>query len=368
MTRVKAVVMYPRPHPDPICALFLLREFGADKFPGVREAKLEFWNALPEGRSTAELEAEGYVLIDVGGGKFDHHQASDSYETAATLVAKDLGVADLPALKKLLTYVRRDDLEGRGIVSKDVVDRAFGLSAITMNLNRAYPGHPEYVVEMVLRILAAHYLEEYTRKVLLPREWERLLREGKVWQFRVAAAQGPIRVVVLESDTVALVGFVRAVQAIRADVVVQRRSSGHTNIVTRQREPRLDLRPVVAALRQAEARLLGVSLEGFSPEQLFAAGRLEAVPMWYYDTAANTIQNGGAAPEGVLPTRLSLARVQAVLEQSLRAAPLGEGTQGRLTTPRRAGMVAVYAQPQGDSGRGYTRGSRAGAGFGKGAG
>lgn len=316
---IHTVAMYPRPHPDNIVALWLLREFGREQFPGIDTCKLEFWNQVPPGKTADEYEAEGVMLIDIGGGKFDHHREEhhdDKQTCATTLVARFLGLADRPELKKLLEYVRRDDLEGRGIVSKDPIDRAFGLSAIVMNLNRDYPDHPEFVIELVTRIVLAHYHEEYRRKVLMPQEWAELQQTGRAQTFTVPAGNEQLKVVMIESDSKALVGFLRAVGDVQADVVVQRLSTGHTNVVTRQTSRRLYLLPAVAAMRRAEAAKLGLTLD-VTEEQWQKPRRLEGIDAWYFDTAANTIQNGGAAAENVPPTLLSLAEIRAVLERTL---------------------------------------------------
>lgn len=318
---VHTVVMYPRPHPDPICALFLLREFGETQFPGIAQAKVEYWNKLPDHKTSDQLESEGYVLLDLGNGKFDHHEASHGpkNECASTLVAKFLGVDQKPELKKLLQYVKRDDLEGRGIISKDPIDRAFGLSALIMNLNRDYPEYPDYVLETVYRIFLAHYHEEYRRKVLMPQEWESLQHSGKARQFSVQRPERVYKIIMVESDSTTLVGFLRALKKIQADIVVQRRSSGHTNIITNQNNQGgvIDLRKTAKAIRQLEAQKQSISLAHYNEADLEKPERLPEVPQWYFDIAAKTLQNGGAASQGIAPTLLSLEDIQNVLMKSL---------------------------------------------------
>src|SRR3989344_3257007 len=313
--RVTTIVMYPRPQPDTICAYFLLKQFGEEQHPGISEAKLEFWNQVRPEKTPAEWEQAGYLLIDLGGGKFDHHRDDHATksETAATLVAKHLGVSTDPALRKLLTYVKRDDLEGRGIVSKDILDRAFGLSAIIMNLNRDYPAHPDFVVDTVYRIFLAHFHEEYRRKVLIPKEWQELQQQGRAIRLNVATPARPLHVVLVESDSKTLVGFLRAVKSVQADLVVQRQSTGHTNIVTNQNKGiRLDLRPVAEVVRRLEAKRKSLDISGFNHDQLQKPGRLEGLEEWFYDNAANTLQNGGAAAEGITPTRITLPEMQRI--------------------------------------------------------
>jgi len=312
------VVMYPRPHPDPICALFLLREFGEEQFPGIKEARIEYWNKLPDGKTADELEAQGYILVDLGGGKFDHHHGSHGPKTdcASTLVAKHLGVDQKPELRKLLQYVKRDDLEGKGIVSKDLIDRAFGLSALIMNLNRDYPEHPDFVVETVSRIFLAHYHEEYRRKVIMPQEWAYLQACGRAKRVDFTKGDQRYHVVFVESDSKTIVGFLRALKTVQANMVVQRTASGHTNIITNQNKQFIDLRGLIAGLRKAEAGRRQVDISTMDAERLSMPGRMPGVPQWYFDTAAKTLQNGGAAAAGIEPTALSLLDIEHIMSES----------------------------------------------------
>lgn len=316
---IHTIVIYPRPHADTICAIWLLRTFGEQHFPGVGAATIDYWNQVPAGKSADDWEAEGTLLIDLGGGKFDHHHDTHDAKSdcASTLIAKYLGLDQDPALKKLLAYVKRDDLEGRGTVSKDTIDRAFGLSAIIMNFNRDYPEYPDFVIDTVSRIYHAHYHEEYKRKVLMPQEWQDLQRVGKATRFNVMTAQRPLHVVMIETDSKAMIGFLRAVKSVQADVVVQKTSSGHVNIVTRQVAPRLDLRATIAVIRREEVAAKQMSLGNVPQETWEKPARMSGVEEWYFDTAANTLQNGGADTSGITPTRLSLIKLHDVLQKTL---------------------------------------------------
>ncbi len=319
---IHTVVLFSRPHIDPICALFLLREFGEKSFPGVKDAKLEFWNGLPDERTADDWEKAGYLLLDMGRGKFDHHQDAHDVpiaqcDCAATLVAKFLQIDRIATVRKILQFAKRDDLEGKGIISQDVIDRTFGLPAIVMNLNRDYPEHPEFVVDMVYRILLAHYHEEYRRKVLMPREWQELKDSGKASRLMIPLGDHQVLVALVESDSKTIAGFLRAVKDIQADIVVQRTSSGHTNIITSQKKVRLDLKKVARLLRQAEAAKKDIVLQAVSDEQWERPGRMEEIPEWYFDTAANTLQNGGASSDGVPVTHLSLSEIGDIVQRGL---------------------------------------------------
>jgi PHD/YefM family antitoxin component YafN of YafNO toxin-antitoxin module len=223
----------------------------------------------------------------------------------------------MPALKKLLTFVKRDDLEGRGIVSKDVIDRMFGLPALILNLVKAYPGHPDYVIDIVKRLFQAHYFEQYTRTVLMPMEFEELKKTGKATVKKMCAGSEDLNVVMIETDSVTMAGFLRAVEDVRADIVVVRRSTGHINVITKDRKPRVDFRATIRRIREDEALKKGIELEA-TEQELEKTGRLDAVKEWYYDTAANTLQNGGAAAsDSVPPTSLQLDDVEKILLETL---------------------------------------------------
>lgn len=314
---IHTVVMYPRPHPDPIAALFLLQEYGREKYPGIDEVNMEFWNQLPEGKTVESLEQEGILLIDVGKGKFDHHAADGEKITTTELVARDLGITNDPVLKKLIAFIRRDDIEGKGTLSQDPLDRAFGLSATVMNLNRDFVGHHETVVSVVLTIIAAHIHEQRRRLEEIPQEWEKLQAEGKTETFFVGEGKEKVKVVVVQHDHPGLVGFLRARSTIHADIVVQVLSSGHVNIVTRQ-DKKIDLRGVIALLRREEARRRNVELS-VSWERLVSPERIEMVPNWYFDTAANTLQNGTAHSAGWEPTVIPLDLIKKAIKGGLNA-------------------------------------------------
>jgi hypothetical protein len=321
MNTISKIVLFPKIQADTAAGLYLLRRYGETAFPGISQAPLEFWTALPEGAKADALEREGYLLIDLGG-RFDHHLVNERLgrraECVSTLVAKALGLDNKPELKKLLTWAKRDDLEGKGTVSTDPIDRAFGLSGIIMNLNREYHATPQKILDVILPIIDVHVREEIRRHVELPQEWQKLLQEKKAETFMLQQGPADLKVGVIQSDNVALPGFLRAAHGF--DLLIQRRSTGHTNILTRQLRS-IDLRPVVEELRLAEAQKKGFFAG--AEEELQKSGRLDGVPEWYYDTAANTIQNGGVSPEGVNPTALDLDEVVAIVKDAIPHGRIG---------------------------------------------
>ena len=309
------LVSFAKPQPDTIAAAFLLRRFGEGRFPGISTAKAEYWTELPPGKTTESLEEQGVLLIDLGNGRFDHHrtrQDDQLVKCASELVAEELNLNGDTALKKLLAYVRRDDLEGKGTLSVDPLDRAFGLSGLLTNLNKAYAHDLDGVTRIVLAMFEAHYQEEENRTKIMPLEWRRLLEAGEAAQWSLQHSEGILRVAQLQSDNSGFPGFLRAYH--HFDIVAIRRTTGHVNIITGQAK-RLDLAPVIAWIRGMTMKHRGV--DAISSQRLHAPGQISEVPEWYYDTAANTLQNGGIRPNGVEPTSLRDEQIAQALRNGL---------------------------------------------------
>ncbi len=308
------IITMPVFQPDTIVAVIILKKFGEAKYPGVSSAQIKYLSQLPEGQTGEKLERQGILCLDMGGSRFDHHRQTRAQERFCTaeLVAYDLGVDKEPQLEKILTYAKRDDLEGKGTISKDTIDRAFGLSGLIQNVNRAYIGHPEKVLDTVAPLLLAHLKEEHKRMKDYPEEYRKKWDEGKIEAFVAEQMGRPVRCVLIESDIMGMVGFLRAHSEIHADIVAQKYSTGHTNIITRQ-DRRLDLREVVAVLRVEEMKAKKQPFDYVDWKGLYNKGKMREVPEWYYDTAANSIQNGGMMASVTPATGLTLQDIKKVL-------------------------------------------------------
>ncbi len=315
MNTVKAIILPVRPQPDTLAAIFLLKRYGKEQFPGIEDAKLEIWQKLEDdGKTGEDFENDGYILIDIGGGKFDHHDQRGK-TTASQLVADFLGVSEEASIAKLLEYVRRDDFFGKGTVSEDPLDRAFGLSGIITALNKSLPANPQRIVEIIMPILAAHHNEELKRTKELPEEFHKKVEEGAVHNIEVRQRGKKLKVVFIESESSSMAGYLRSQDGGKFDVVVQRSSTGHINILTRQAK-HLDLRSLAVVLRMEELSARSSDLE-FSVQDLARTGRIREIPEWYYDRATNTIQNGGVNPKEVTPTQIPWGSMPHLLEVGL---------------------------------------------------
>lgn len=127
-------------HPDPDAIV------GGWQFYLVGEITFVFWGGGPD----LIPSGEGFIPIDIGGGKFDHHPPQRfPSECAATLVAKELGFDKDPALKPILIYVKNHDLRG--------IRTPLDFADFVRCLNKNYPENPEKVLEISFGILDALY-------------------------------------------------------------------------------------------------------------------------------------------------------------------------------------------------------------------
>lgn len=319
---VHTIAIFPKIQVDTIVSIYLLKTFGEEAFPGVKDAKIAFMSKAPEGKTPEEIEREGMLLVDLGG-MFDHHrtntQSGKRQDCAATLIASYLGIDKQKYLEKLLQWAKRDDLEGKGTLSEDGIDRAFGLSGVISNLNRELKQTPEKIVELILPLIEHHVDEQRHRAEGLPKLYEELVATGKArtWKMKQGAAE--IKAAAVECDDIGIAGWLKAVK--RMDLVVQRAPTGHTNVITRQ-ERSIDLRPVIERLRVEEAMALGTPLT-LDKTKLQSVGKIEEVPMWYYDDAANTLQNGGIDPGQIPPTKLPFDKIIDIITQTISGGIIG---------------------------------------------
>lgn len=310
------IVLFTKIQVDTAISYFLLTMFGEQAFPGIGEAKVEFWTELPD-LSVEELESRGYILIDLGMSRFDHHRLGPENNkiTSAYLVAEHLGIQNRPDIQKLLELARRDDLEGKGTISQDPIDRAFGLSALLTNLNKSIPDQPQAVLDLIIPLITGHYLEENRRHELLPKEYNELVAAGKLNHYLIDHTGRKLKVVLVESDNPALAGYLRS-SAVGAGLVIQKTSTGHINFIANQ-NANVKLHKLAGMIKTREAQKNNIAISHLSREDMEKSGRTEGLPHWYYDTRANTLQNGGINPKSIPPTLLDIDEVLTLVQEGL---------------------------------------------------
>ncbi len=296
------IILPTRPQPDTIVGIFILRKFGEEIFPGVLNARVEVLASLPEGKAESEYETEGTILIDIGGGKFDHHNKERI--TASLLIAQFLKVEKDPSISKLLEYARRDDFFGKGTLSNDALDKAFGLSGLISSLNKVYGEEPNKVVEYILPLLEAHFIEEERRTKHMPAEVKEKIAKGEASPFSFIQRGRSMKGIFIESDNPSLPGYLRSSLAGSYDVVAQKLGSGHVNVLSRQ-PSKVDLRSLALVIRVEEAAERNIQLQNEDPLYLSNTGRIYEIKDWFYDPATNSLLNGGLNPKDISPTTIA---------------------------------------------------------------
>jgi hypothetical protein len=229
---------------------------------------------------------------------FNHARKSG----AEGLIAKDLNLEYDPSLSKLLKYAERDDKFGLGTISKDPLDKAFGLSGLVGSMNKEYPNEPNKVIGIIIPLLEAHYLQENRRIKELPKEFEELFKNGKATEVKLENIKG----ILIESDNLSMPGYLRAQAGGRYDIVVQKRNSGHVNILSRpqKNKEKILLERLVVIIRTSEIYSETGKETDKKYKDLSVPGKIKEVPNWYYDPATNSIQNGGISLDSTPPTKI----------------------------------------------------------------
>lgn len=303
---ITSILLPTRPQVDTLIGLFLLKQFGEKQYPGVSTATVVFNQQDLESKDWAAHETEGRLLIDMGGGPLDHHVHGDTV-CLSEVVVKFLGQEKNKAVGKLVAFARRDDVDGQGVISQDPIDRAFGLSGLIVSLNRIYQQEPNRVYEIVTPLIDAHYKEQVKRTEELPKLFADLLKEGKANKTTAVHRGKKLNIALFHSDDPSLASYLRSFAGGNFDVVVQVKATGHVNILTHTNR-RPDLRSLAVVIRKAEL-MLTEARENVNSEDLSSTGRLDAVPQWYFDTATNSLQNGGVNPGKIQPTSIPHVKI-----------------------------------------------------------
>lgn len=297
---VRAIVTHPTPDLDALLCVYLLRRYGGDQIDGVRECPLTFMspNEVEEAGGAEALEEQGYLLVDLGGGRFDNHprpgSEGDLDASAAELVAEHLGVRGEGELSKILAFCARQDLKGESLRSRDPVDHAVALPAIIEGANQLHPTDSAAVYAMLEPVLDAIVATE--------RGWYDALRDAeKALRAEVSGAT----VLAMESASKAAA---RAGRYAGADLLVVRYlPHGHVAFTARRQGPlrTLMLDGLAARVRRAEAEMRGVA----------PSGDLRAVGMhggWFLHQSRRILNKGSPKAPDVPISVLDLSQLHAL--------------------------------------------------------
>lgn len=306
-TVIRVIITHVKPHLDEYAGEWFLRKFGERVFPGVSTAKIEYWNAgrsTPDGRSAEEWEAEGCLLLGVGGSRFDEHPDETgkrpSNECCTTLVVKALGLAESPVFQRFVDYVRANDVDG----SSSYMDVARTIK----ELHKTHP--PEKVRQFAFMVFEAFLGSEARFHGQTAMDYRKVARADTVTIDGVKLC-----VVSGKSDDPLFTKYARSAHGHNAAVVVQQRSSGQAIIMSDKRYG-MSLRAVAAVIRYFEQRKAGkiVVKDKATLEQ---EGSIKGAENWHYDARIQCLLNGSDSAPDVPPTKLVLKEMVIAVTNNL---------------------------------------------------
>jgi hypothetical protein len=317
----KRILTHERPHLDEIVAIWLLRRFGEQRFPGIGAAAVEFTSIrrLQEaGRKPEDYEADGTLLLGIGGGRFDEHPTLDegrkTGDCATTLVARELGISDDPSLAKILRFVRAADVDGNA--------SPFDISYVVKLLHNRCPDNAQWVMEWALVGIEAKYEEQRRFFTVVKPEFD---AKARVEEIEVGKKR--LRVVTVDSDEEGIHKYARSEHGARAAIVIQRRSTGNVAVFG-NKQAGVDLREAAKLIRLAEREAKGLA-PAPDDERLLAEGYAPGAEEWFYHRQGQMLLNGSLTQADVPPTRLSLDRIAELVKIGVdptRVKPLCQST------------------------------------------
>lgn len=160
-TEITRIITHEYPDFDCLYAIFLLKKFGSSKYANITDARLEFVPAgsLPNDKAGIQLLESGALAIDIKHGHYDHHSDNPKghEHCSASLIAMDLQIDKDPALQKILNFIKKNDLHGVGIQSKEAVDHLIAIPTIIRGLNLKYSPNYQITYNVCEQIFDALY-------------------------------------------------------------------------------------------------------------------------------------------------------------------------------------------------------------------
>jgi hypothetical protein len=286
----------------------LLQELGERIFPGVKEAEvltMRVDDRFFAGRTPEQLEADGILLIGLGGGRFDEHAVGNKPRveghSAASLVAEYLGCADSPIYKQLVEYATGNDLNGR--------TSRFEWAGMLDDMHAKYAHAPVMVANWVNMYLDAHVSQQKAFHI----EARDALKRAKM--HRRQLGKSTVQIVSVQTDAEKVKARAFSSYGGYKAVLVQRNHRGNIQVFANPHH-QLDLTQVVAEVRKAElTRRKGTP----GPEVDYSAeGTLESVPAWHFFKEGNMLLNGSLTAPDVTPSHLSLEEVTELVLSNIR--------------------------------------------------
>lgn len=297
------VITHLRQHLDEYAARWALNRFGTTRYPRIDRAKVVEFDPRThvDGRSEMEWLGDGYLFVGCGGGRYDDHPHDHFPDDCAfTLVLKDLGVADDPALAELKRHILFEDRNG--------APHPLHLALVIKQLHRLL-GDAD-IDNIVMTSLEALYLQQVSFQDALV-----IVRNPRcqVHVHHRSSGEDLVLVVVEDCDNEDVSRAARAKGiGLNAALVVHRNVEGHTYISGNTRIGTRDLSALVETLRTAEQEAKDEVIV-VERDLLRSEGILSDIPEWHHlagNGGAGQIFNGSLTAPEVPRTRLSTPQIQ----------------------------------------------------------
>ncbi len=337
---INKIVTHFRPHADELIALMFLKNFpeGEVQFPGIKNAKIEFLSTGRLGEGKTYKDFPDRIFLGVGGGPFDEHetdgQERSEGEVCATLVAKALGLENMPELQPILQIVKDEDLSGAKEKDSLSVMIKFLHSCFKDDYETiykwsemAYMAHigldsiiRPFTLESARMLLKEHkdflWWNEVIEKALTyqDEEYQKALKEfdEKALKESIVAYDGKqVAFSFVESDNEEMG---KAARSRMSQLIVQRNSRGNVFIFT-YRKRNLDLTSVVVLLRLAEQHFSG-EIKVKDTETLSQTGNVADIP-WYLFYTKDSIFNGSLTTKDVPPTKIPKEKLISIIKEGI---------------------------------------------------
>ncbi|MFM2357531.1 MAG: hypothetical protein RJA61_268, partial [Candidatus Parcubacteria bacterium] len=339
--KVCAIGIHRRPHFDEIIAIFILRLYGEEKYPGISEAKIKVFAGEEdlEGKTSDQWLAEGVLLVGFGGGSLDEHPNADGgakeNECAATLVAKDLGVEKEEELRLILEDALIFDSQNLEIAGegeflpeskrKLKAIRDWSLPTLVKLMNGMFPEEPDRVIGAIMPFVEAKYAAQAEFVAA-----KKLIAERKGQIREIKAGDKKLLIYSIESDNESVQKAARNRFGGSLAVVVQRGSKGHIQIFgnVKVTGPIDDIARAVRrevqkhTTKNAELNLGSLdNWKGFWKNLSQKGKKVDGADQLYYMPEGGFLLNGSLSHSKTLPIPMTLEEVvdvvQAVLDEAI---------------------------------------------------
>jgi len=278
---------HERPHLDEIGAIFLIETFGTEEF-------------------LSRCAPEGIIRLGIGGGDFDEHprsgQERKNDDCTTTLVAKAMNIYEEPALEKILKFIYNTDAKGSS--------HPFDLATLTTLRYQRYEDQ-EGTVAMTLEDIRTFYNAQLQFFTTAKEEFEK-----RAIIDEIVNGNRTYKIVSIVSDNPMVNRFARSVHGADASVVIQKNTSGHTQIFTNQRHG-VVLYDVVQMVRIKEQMCKGINGTITDWKILASDGKIDGLPEWYFQEQGQILLNGSLTNQDAPPTRLKLDNIRKIVQIAL---------------------------------------------------